>query len=204
MKQKYEIPQKSIFEIDYVGVKAPQFSFTRLEGADPALGVEMTSTGEVACIGDDFHEAFLKALIAVGFRFPFKNVLLSTGSIESKAELLEPIRKLQARGVKLYATGGTAKFLRQHGIKVTRLHWPLEGKKPNALDYIKNGKIDLVINIPKNFQKEELTNGYLIRRAAVDFNVMLITNRQIAMRLIEAMDNNAMGHLQIKSWNEYA
>ncbi len=199
-----EPPDRSLFELNYVGVKAPQFSFTRLEGADPALGVEMTSTGEVACIGDDFHEAFLKALIAVGFRFPFKNVLLSTGSIESKAELLEPIRKLQARGVKLYATGGTAKFLRQHGIKVTRLHWPLEGKKPNALDYIKNGKIDLVINIPKNFQKEELTNGYLIRRAAVDFNVMLITNRQIAMRLIEAMDNNAMGHLQIKSWNEYA
>jgi len=197
-------PDRSLFELNYVGVKAPQFSFTRLEGADPALGVEMTSTGEVACIGDDFHEAFLKALQAVGFRFPFNNVLLSTGTIESKAELLEPIRRLQAQGVKLYATGGTAKFLRQHGLKVTRLHWPLESKKPNALDYIKNGKIDLVINIPKNFQKEELTNGYLIRRAAVDFNVMLITNRQIAMRLIEAIDNNALQHLQIKSWKEYA
>ncbi len=196
-------PDRSLFELNYVGVKAPQFSFTRLEGADPALGVEMTSTGEVACLGDDFQEAFLKALQAVGFRFPFKNVLLSTGTIESKAELLEPIRQLQAQGVKLYATGGTAKFLRQNGLSVTRLHWPLDSKKPNALDYIKKGKIDLVINIPKNFQKEELTNGYLIRRAAVDYNVMLITNRQIAMRLIEAVSNGAQNHLQIKSWNEY-
>ena len=198
-----EPPDRSLFELNYVGVKAPQFSFTRLEGADPALGVEMTSTGEVACIGDNFYEAFLKALQAVGFRFPFKNVLLSTGTIESKAELLEPIRQLYAQSVKLYATGGTAKFLRQHGLSVTRLHWPLDDKKPNALDYIKNGKIDLVINIPKNFQKEELTNGYLIRRAAVDYNVMLITNRQFAMRLIEAITNTILEHLQIKSWNEY-
>ncbi|NOX88795.1 MAG: carbamoyl-phosphate synthase (glutamine-hydrolyzing) large subunit [Calditrichaeota bacterium] len=198
-----ERPDRSLFELNYVGVKAPQFSFTRLEGADPALGVEMTSTGEVACLGDDFYEAFLKALQAVGFRFPFKNVLLSTGTIASKAELLEPIRQLHQQGVKLYATGGTAKFLRQNGLPVTRLHWPLDQKKPNALDYIKEGKIDLVINIPKNFQKDELTNGYLIRRAAVDYNKILITNRQIAMRMIEAIQNKGLDNLQIKSWNEY-
>jgi carbamoyl-phosphate synthase large subunit len=204
LNEAVEPPDRSLFELNYVGVKAPQFSFTRLEGADPALGVEMTSTGEVACLGDDFHEAFLKALQAVGFRFPIKKVLLSTGRIESKAELLEPIRRLHARGVKLYATGGTAKFLRQHGLPVTRLHWPLDEKSPNALEYIKKRKVDLVINIPKNFQKEELTNGYLIRRAAVDYNVMLVTNRQIAMRLIEALDNNAQNRLHIKSWDEYA
>ncbi len=204
LNEAVEPPDRSLFELNYVGVKAPQFSFTRLEGADPALGVEMTSTGEVACLGDDFHEAFLKALQAVGFRFPIKKVLLSTGRIESKAELLEPIRRLHARGVKLYATGGTAKFLRQHGLPVTRLHWPLDEKSPNALEYIKNHKVDLVINIPKNFQKEELTNGYLIRRAAVDYNVMLITNRQIAMRLIEALDNDVQNRLHIKSWDEYA
>ncbi len=204
VNEAVEPPDRSLFELNYVGVKAPQFSFTRLEGADPALGVEMTSTGEVACLGDDFHEAFLKALQAVGFRFPIKRVLLSTGRIESKAELLEPIRRLHARGVKLYATGGTAKFLRQHGLPVTRLHWPLDEKSPNALEYIKKRKVDLVINIPKNFQKEELTNGYLIRRAAVDYNVMLVTNRQIAMRLIEALDNNVQDRLHIKSWDEYA
>ncbi len=202
--EKATPPDRSLFELNYVGVKAPQFSFTRLEGADPALGVEMTSTGEVACLGDDFNEAFLKALQAVGFRFPFKNVLLSTGTIESKAELLNPIRLLHDQGVKLYATGGTAKFLRQNGLPVTRLHWPLDNKKPNVLDYIRQGKIDLVINIPKNFQKDELTNGYLIRRAAVDFNIMLVTNRQIARRLIEALHSNALQNLQIKSWNEYA
>ncbi len=199
-----EKPDRSLFELNYVGVKAPQFSFTRLEGADPALGVEMTSTGEVACLGDDFNEAFLKAMQAVGFRLPIKSVLLSTGTIRSKAELLEPVRQLSAMGVKLYATGGTAKFLRENGLKVTRLHWPLDNKKPNALDYIKEGKVDLVINIPKNFQKEELTNGYLIRRAAVDFNKMLITNRQIAMRFIEALQNNGLNKIQIKSWEEYS
>ena len=198
-----EKPDRSLFELNYVGVKAPQFSFTRLEGADPALGVEMTSTGEVACLGDDFHEAFLKAVQAVGFRLPIKSVLLSTGTITSKAELLEPVRQLSAMGVKLYATSGTAKFLRNNGLKVSRLHWPLEQKQPNALDYIKNGKIDLVINIPKNFQKEELTNGYLIRRAAVDFNKMLITNRQIAMRFIEALQNQTLLNMPIKSWEEY-
>jgi len=203
MGQEILQPERSAFEINYVGVKAPQFSFTRLIGADPVLGVEMTSTGEVACIGDDFDEAYLKALMAVGYRFPFKNVLLSTGPIESKAELLESIRILSSMGITFFATSGTARFLEENQIPVTELHWPLEKKQPNIIDYIKDKQIDLVINIPKNYQKDELTNGYLIRRAAVDYNVMLITNRQIAMRLVEALSRLKIDDLKIKSWEEY-
>jgi carbamoyl-phosphate synthase large subunit len=203
MEKPFRQPDRSLFEINYVGVKAPQFSFTRLEGADPVLGVEMTSTGEVACLGNDFNEAYLKALIAVGFRFPFKTVLLSTGSIESKAELLESIRILKQMDMKFYATHGTARFLKENNILVKKLHWPLDKKKPNVIDYIKDGKIDLVINIPKNYQKDELTNGYLIRRLAVDYNTMLITNRQIAMRLVEALSKTVVKDLKIKSWEEY-
>ncbi|MFC2088586.1 carbamoyl-phosphate synthase (glutamine-hydrolyzing) large subunit, partial [Calditrichota bacterium] len=203
MGKKYKKPEKSQFEIDYVGVKAPQFSFTRLEGADPILGVEMTSTGEVACIGEDFDEAYLKALMAVGYKFPFSRVLLSTGPIESKAEMLEPIRNLFKMNMKLYGTGGTSKFLNNHQIPTETLYWPLQKKSPNVIEYIKDGKIDLIINIPKNYQKDELTNGYLIRRAAVDYNVMLITNRQIAMRLIEALNRTNLNEMKIKSWDEY-
>ncbi len=203
MGDEAERPSKSSFELNYVGVKAPQFSFTRLEGADPVSGVEMASTGEAACLGDSFNEAFLKALQAVGFRFPFKSVLLSTGSIESKAELLEPVRQLAARGIILYATDGTAKFLRKNGLQVKRLFWPLDEKSPNVVEYIKQGKIDMVINIPKNLQQDELTNGYLIRRGAVDFKVMLITNRQIAMRVIEALSEKPSFPLCHKSWDEY-
>ncbi len=203
MDKPFPQPPKSLFELNFVGVKAPQFSFTRLEGADPILGVEMASTGEVACFGDDFNEAYLKALISVGYRFPFKNVLVSTGPIESKAELLESIRGLQSLGVKFYATHGTAKFLKQNDISVKKLYWPLDEKEPNVINYIKSGKIDLVLNIPKNFQKDELTNGYLIRRAAVDYNVMLITNRQLAMRLVEALVDKKPEDLKVKSWNEY-
>ncbi len=203
MDAPFPQPPKSLFELYYVGVKAPQFSFTRLEGADPILGVEMASTGEVACFGDDFNEAYLKALMSVGYRFPFKNVLVSTGPIESKAELLEPMKNLQSLGIKFYATHGTAKFLKQNGISVKKLYWPLDEKEPNVIDYIKSGKIDLVINIPKNFQKDELTNGYLIRRAAVDFNVMLVTNRQLSMRLVEALVDKQSEDLKVKSWKEY-
>jgi len=194
----------SSFELDYVGVKAPQFSFTRLRGADPTLGVEMASTGEVACLGDNFEEAFLKALLSVGYHLPFKSVLLSTGPISSKAELLESVRFLHQQGVKLYATSGTAGFLKINRIPVETLHWPLDKKSPNAVDVIKESKVDLVINIPKNYQNEELTNGYLIRRAAVDYNVMLITNRQIAMRFIESIMRGAKNHLEIRSWKEYS
>ncbi len=195
--------EHSPFELDYVGVKAPQFSFTRLQGADPTLGVEMASTGEVACLGDNFDEAFLKALISVGYRLPFKNVLLSTGAFESKVELLDGIRELQALNMKLYATHGTAKFLHKNDIETEDLNWPLEEQSPNVIEYIKEGKIDLVINIPKNYQKDELTNGYLIRRAAVDYSVMLITNRQIAMRFIEAVSKETYNKLKISSWQEY-
>jgi len=194
----------SSFELDYVGVKAPQFSFTRLQGADPTLGVEMASTGEVACLGETFEEAFLKALLSVGYKLPFKSVLLSTGPISSKAELLEGVRYLSQSGIRLYATAGTAGFLKVNQVQVETVFWPLDKKSPNAVDVIKEGKVDLVINIPKNYQNEELTNGYLIRRAAVDYNVMLITNRQIAMRFIEAIIRGAQDKLQIRSWQEYS
>jgi len=203
MKRSFKQPNKSLFEIDYVGVKAPQFSFNRLEGADPILGVEMASTGEVACIGDDFDEAYLKSLISVGYSFPFKNVLLSTGPIESKAEFLDSVEIMIKMGMKIYATGGTSKFLKNNNISSEVLYWPLQKKHPNVIDYIKESKIDLIINIPKNFQKDELTNGYLIRRAAVDYNVMLITNRQIAMRLVEALSRKDNSDLHIKKWEEY-
>ncbi|AFN74573.1 carbamoyl-phosphate synthase, large subunit [Melioribacter roseus P3M-2] len=201
--KKVEKSNDFSFNYDYVGVKAPEFSFTRLEGADPTTGVEMASTGEVACLGKDFDEAFLKALTAVGFRFPIKSILVSSGTIESKSELLEPLRQLQKTGVKYYATPGTAKFMHSNGIAVDTVDWPLNGKKSNALDLIKSKSIDLVINIPKNFQEEELTNDYLIRRTAVDYKIPLITNRQLAMRLAEALVNKNPDSLEIKSWDEY-
>jgi len=193
----------SPFDLDYVGVKAPQFSFTRLKGSDPVLGVEMVSTGEVACLGDDFNEAFLKSLISVGFKIPEKTVLLSTGPIDSKAEFLESSKILEKMGFKFYATKGTADFMRANNIKVKVLYWPLENKEPNVLTYIVNKKIDLVINIPKNAQKEELDNDYLIRRKAVDFNVPLITNIKLAKRLVEALNNIELKDLKVKSWDEY-
>ncbi len=194
----------ALFEIEYVGVKAPQFSFTRLQGADPTLGVEMASTGEVACLGDDFEEAFLKALLSVGYKLPIRTVLLSTGTIESKAEFLESSRLLQQNGVKFYATRGTAEFMRLNGIESTVLYWPQEKQEPNTIDYIQNGKIDLVINIPKNYQEEELTNDYIIRRTAVNFAVPLITNLQLAQRFVEAITKKKLSDMQIKSWREYS
>jgi len=193
----------SLFKLNYVGVKAPHFSFTRLEGADPTLGVEMASTGEVACLGSDFDEAYLKALISVGYRFPIKSVLLSTGSIESKADLLESTRLMKNLGIKFFATRGTAKFMATNRIHAEILHWPLEKKEPNAVEFIKKGAIDLVINIPKNYQEQELTNDYIIRRVAVDHGVPLITNRQIAMRFAEAVSRITLSDLEIKSWDEY-
>jgi len=195
--------EKSLFDLDYVGVKAPQFSFTRLKGSDPILDVEMTSTGEVACLGDNFNEAFLKSLISVGFNLPEKTILLSTGPIDSKAELLEGVRKLDEMGFKLYATKGTADFLETNGIGSEVLFWPLEDMEPNTLSYIGDGKIDLVINIPKNIEKEELDNDYLIRRKAVDFNVPLITDLQLAKRFFEAMHAESIEGLPVKAWDEY-
>lgn len=193
----------SIGDLEYVGVKAPQFSFTRLEGADPTLGVEMASTGEVGCLGDDFEEAFLKALLSVGYHMPVHNILLSTGPVETKAAFLESTRLLDEMGTNLYATHGTAEFLRANSIKATVLHWPLEGQSPNVVEYLSQGKIDLVINIPKNYQEQELTNDYLIRRKAVDLAIPLITNIQLAQRFVEALSRKRLDDLQIKSWSEY-
>lgn len=195
---------KAVFELNHVGVKASQFSFTRLDGADPTLGVEMSSTGEVGCLGEDFYEAFLKSLISVGYRFPVKSILLSAGSIQSKADLLPAAKALHRMGVTFYATSGTARFLIENDIPAVTVHWPLDREAAvTAVDYIKEGKVDLVINIPKSAQVEELTNGYIIRRAAVDHNVPLVTNRQIAQRLAEALSRVRVENLEIKSWSEY-
>jgi carbamoyl-phosphate synthase large subunit len=193
----------SLMDIEYVGVKAPQFSFTRLEGADPVLGVEMASTGEVGCLGDDFEEAFLKALLAVGFRLPIRSVLLSTGPIEHKAAFLESARTLRDMDVELFATEGTAAFLEANGIPATLLHWPAANRSPNTLEYLGQRKVDLVINIPKNVAEEELTNDYMIRRKAADWGIPLITNIQLAQRLVEALSRKNVAELQIKSWQEY-
>ena len=190
-------------DLDYVGVKAPQFSFSRLHGADPVLSVEMASTGEVACLGNDLNEAFLKSLLSVGFVIPQSNVLLSTGPIKSKADLLESVKKLAEMGFNLYATEGTAKFLEENNVKTNILHWPLDKKEPNTLTYLQERKIDLVINIPKSFEEQELTNDYLIRRKAVDFNIPLLTNAQIAKLFVESIYKKKMEELEVKSWEEY-
>jgi len=194
---------RSSFDLDYVGVKAPMFSFTRLKGSDPVSGVEMTSTGEVACLGDDFAEAFLKSFMSVGFGHSPRAVLLSTGPVRSKAEFLESARALGAMGVKLYATEGTAAFLSANGVTCDVLHWPLSGRKPNVLTAIEEGTIDLVINIPKNIEAEELENDYVIRRKAVDLGVPLITNLQLARRYVEAIATTSLSDLRIRSWDTY-
>ena len=200
-----DIPKINIssFDLDYVGVKAPQFSFSRLKGSDPVSGVEMASTGEVACLGDDFNEAFLKSLISVGFKIPEKTILLSTGPLENKVEFLNSTRILQKMGFKFFATKGTADFMRANGIEVKVLFWPLENKRPNVLNYIVNQRIDLIINIPKNAQTEELDNDYIIRRKAIDFNIPLITNIKFAKRFVEAIRDVKLHNLKVKSWDEY-
>ncbi|HUT76572.1 MAG TPA: carbamoyl-phosphate synthase large subunit, partial [Polyangia bacterium] len=203
MGRPVEPAGRSFLDLDYVGVKAPQFSFTRLEGADPTLGVEMASTGEVACLGWDFDEAFLKALLAVGFHFPLRRVLLSTGPIESKAAFLAGARRLESLGVEFLATRGTAGFLNSHGIATTSLAWPLEAGEPNARDVIRERRVDLVINIPKHDGVEELANDYVIRRTAVDFGVPLITNLQLAQRLSEALARVPLDRLEIRPWSSY-
>ena len=190
--------------LDYVGVKAPQFSFMRLDGADPTLGVEMASTGEVGCLGEDFEEAFLKALLSVGYRLPVRSILLSTGPVENKAAFTKSARLLADAGLTLYATRGTAEFLKASGIDSTALHWPLENDSPNVLEYLQNRKIDLVINIPKTFQEEELTNDYVIRRRAVDLGIPLITNIQFAQRFVEAIVQKTIDSLQIEAYSRYA
>lgn len=203
MNQQVETNGRSFLDLEYVGVKAPQFSFTRLSEADPTLGVEMASTGEVGCLGNEFEEAFLKALISVGFKLPIRSILLSTGPLENKADFIESARMLRDLNVKIYSTRGTAEFMRQYQIETEILNWPLERKQPNVLDYLTNREFDLVINIPKNFQEEELTNDYIIRRRAVDFGIPLITNLQLANRFCEALAKKTVAELQIKSWDAY-
>ena len=194
---------KSSFDLDYVGVKASQFSFTRLKGSDPVTGVEMSSTGEVACLGDDFNEAFLKSLLAIGQRVPSKGVLLSTGTLKNKAELIEELKVLQKMGLKFYGTKGTADFYNENGMHVEVLYRPFDKKEPSILSYMNDNKIDLVINIPKTAEKVELDSDYIIRRKAVDLNIPLFTNIQVAKRFIKALENYSPSELRIKSWDEY-
>ena len=198
-----EKPHKSVFELDYVGVKAPQFSFSRLAKADPVLGVDMASTGEVGCIGEGFYEAILKAMVSVGYRVPKKSILLSTGPARSKVELINSARALIERGHKLYATRGTQVFLRNAGIEAHVAYWPDEEKSPNTIELIKSGEVDLVVNIPKDLSQSELNNDYTIRRSAVDFNVPLLTNARLASAFILAFCRLGMDDLAIKSWDEY-
>jgi carbamoyl-phosphate synthase large subunit len=194
---------KSTFDLDYIGVKASQFSFARLLKADPVLGVEMASTGEVGCIGDDYYETLLKSMLSVGYRVPEKNILMSTGTMRDKVELLQPARLLVEKEYKIFATKGTAMFLVENGVEATPLAWPDEDRHPNVLDYLKTRKIDMVINIPKNLSKSELNNDYTIRRSAVDFNIPLITNARLANAFLTAICKNSLEDMKIKSWDEY-
>jgi carbamoyl-phosphate synthase large subunit len=199
----YDKPDKSIFDLDYIGIKAPQFSFSRLKKADPVLGVDMSSTGEVGCIGENFYEAILKAMLSVGYTIPKKNILLSTGPMRSKVELINSCRMLTKKGYNLFATKGTADFLRLNNIESTVLAWPDEDTKPNTLDYLQNKMIDLVINIPKDLSSDELSNDYSIRRNAVDYNIPLITNARLASAFIIAFCKIKEEEITIKHWGEY-
>ncbi|MHA7110124.1 carbamoyl-phosphate synthase (glutamine-hydrolyzing) large subunit [Sunxiuqinia elliptica] len=200
----YQKPDKSLFELDYVGVKAPQFSFARLLNADPVLGVDMSSTGEVACIGENFYEAILKAMLSVGYNFPRKNVLISSGPARSKLEMLNSARMLVENGYNVFATEGTHRFLRENKVESTMLHWPdEEDQHPNTIEYLREKKIDLVVNIPKNYSKRELSNGYKIRRNSIDYNVPLITNARVASAFIYAICKHTPEDITIKHWGEY-
>ena len=199
-----EKPNKNLFDLDYVGIKASQFSFNRLQKADPVLGVDMSSTGEVGCLGDDTNTALLKSMLSVGHRIPKKNILLSTGGAKQKVEMLDAAKMLIDNGYKLYATAGTSKFLTENGIENTHVLWPSEGgDEPKALDLLHNHTIDMVVNIPKNLTSSELSNGYKIRRAAIDLNVPLITNARLASAFIYAFCTTKLEDIGIKAWNEY-
>ena len=199
-----EKPNKNLFDLDYVGIKASQFSFNRLQKADPVLGVDMSSTGEVGCIGNDTSCALLKSMLSVGQRIPAHNILLSTGSAKQKADMLDAAVMLVKHGYKLYATGGTSKYLTENGIENTRVLWPSEeGDEPKALDMLHSHEIDMVVNIPKNLTSSELSNGYKIRRAAIDLNVPLITNSRLASAFIYAFCTTKLEDIEIKAWGEY-
>ena len=199
-----EKPSKNLFDLDYVGIKASQFSFNRLQKADPVLGVDMSSTGEVGCLGDDTNTALLKSMLSVGHRIPKKNILLSTGGAKQKVAMLDAAKMLIENGYNLYATGGTSKFLNENGIKNTLVLWPSEeGDEPKALDLLHDHTIDMVVNIPKNLTSSELSNGYKIRRAAIDLNVPLITNARLASAFIYAFCTTKLEDIDIKAWGEY-
>ena len=199
-----EKPSKNLFDLDYVGIKASQFSFNRLQKADPVLGVDMSSTGEVGCLGDDTNQALLKSMLSVGHRIPKHTVLLSTGSAKQKADMLGAARMLVNHGYELYATGGTSRFLTENGIENTLVYWPSEeGQQPQALDMLREHKIDMVVNIPKDLTVSELSNGYKIRRAAIDLNVPLITNSRLASAFINAFCTLSIDDIDIKAWGEY-
>lgn len=199
-----EKPSKNLFDLDYVGIKASQFSFNRLQKADPVLGVDMSSTGEVGCLGDDTNTALLKSMLSVGHRIPKKNILLSTGGAKQKVAMLDAAKMLIDHGYNLYATGGTSKFLTENGIQNTHVLWPSEeGDEPKALDLLHDHTIDMVVNIPKNLTSSELTNGYKIRRAAIDLNVPLITNARLASAFIYAFCTTKLEDIGIKAWSEY-
>ena len=201
----YVRPDKSAFDIDRIGVKASQFSFARLQNADPVLGVDMSSTGEVGCLGDDYNEALLNALIATGYHIPEKGILISSGDTRSKVDLLDASIKLQKSGYAIYATEGTAKFLNDHGVEAHKVCWPDEeaSGESNILEMISNHVFDLIVNIPKNHSKRELTNGYRIRRGAIDHNIPLITNVRLAKAFIDAFCEMKLSDIKIKSWQEY-
>ena len=199
----YERPDKSEFDIDRIGVKASQFSFARLQNADPVLGVDMSSTGEVGCLGDDFNEALLNALIATGYKLPQKNILISSGGVKGKVDLLEPARDLVKNGYQIFATEGTARFFAENGVPATKVSWPDESGDNNVMDMIAQHQFELIVNVPKNHSKRELTNGYRIRRGAIDHNIPLMTNVRLAKAFIEAFCAMKLNDIKIKSWQEY-
>ena len=198
-----EKPEKNLFELDYVGIKASQFSFNRLQKADPVLGVDMASTGEVGCIGEDTSCAVLKAMLSVGYRIPEKNILMSTGTPKQKVEMLKAAQELKKKGYNIFATGGSSKFLTENGIENTRVYWPSEEGHPQALEMLHKKEIDMVVNIPRDLSAGELDNGYKIRRAAVDLNIPLVTNARLASAFIHAFCTMTIDDIAIKSWDEY-
>jgi carbamoyl-phosphate synthase large subunit len=203
----YSRPDKNEFDIDRIGVKASQFSFARLQNADPVLGVDMSSTGEVGCLGDSLDEALLNALIATGYRLPKKGVLISSGGAKGKVDMLEAAQMLVAKGLTVYATRGTARYLNDNNVKATAVAWPDEEVSEEApvqvMDLIANHEIDLIVNVPKNHSKRELTNGYRIRRAAIDHNIPLMTNVRLAKAFVRAFCNISLEEIPVKSWQEY-
>ncbi|MEA4981716.1 MAG: carbamoyl phosphate synthase large subunit, partial [Paludibacter sp.] len=199
----YNKPDSTVFDLDYIGVKASQFSFGRLQNADPVLGVDMSSTGEVGCIGDDYQEAILKSLLSVGFTIPEKSILISSGEPKSKVDLLEATKLLQKKGYKIYATRGSQRFLTENGVESIAVQWPDEDGELNVKNMLANKHFDLVINIPKNTTERELRNDYNIRRSAIDFNIPLLTNARLASAFIQAFCNLKIEDIKIKSWDEY-